>query len=46
MSDSMLKLHLNGADVAVDAHPTKRLSEVLREDLGALAAGGAVDPPG
>jgi CO/xanthine dehydrogenase Mo-binding subunit/aerobic-type carbon monoxide dehydrogenase small subunit (CoxS/CutS family) len=36
MSDFMLKFHLNGADVVVNAHPAARLSEILREDLGML----------
>lgn len=31
----MIRFHLNGVEVAADADPAARLSEVLREDLGA-----------
>ena len=30
----MIKLRINDADVSVDAHPMKRLLDVLREDCG------------
>ena len=30
----MIRFHLNGARIAVEAAPSRRLSEALREDLG------------
>jgi aerobic-type carbon monoxide dehydrogenase small subunit (CoxS/CutS family) len=30
----MIRFHVNGARVAVEAAPARRLSEALREDLG------------